>query len=144
MAFNNCQQHPTSLGALYSRPDANVDAVKYQSNATSTCIIQCSREHYRLVWAALTMIHHVPTKDGPGKPCIFRVVRVSGTIKQVEQEAVRRARLLILAAKDEMAGKASDALGAMFGSKDSTINDVTMVDVDDGSGSEANFDDDDD
>lgn len=90
------------------------------------------------------MIHHVPTKDGPGKPCVFRVVRVSGTIKQVEQEAVRRARLLILAAKDEMAGKESDALGALFGTKDSTANDVTMVDVDDGSGSAADFVDDDD
>ncbi|KAJ4389837.1 RNA-binding protein pop5 [Gnomoniopsis smithogilvyi] len=118
--------------------------VKYQSNATSTCIIQCSREHYRLVWAALTMINRVPTKDGPGKPCIFQVKRVSGTIKQVEQEAVRRARLLILAARDEMAGKESDALGALFGTKDSTTNDVTMVDGDNGSDSEADFEDDDD
>lgn len=117
--------------------------VKYLSNATSTCIIQCSREHYRLVWAALTIMDRVPTKDGPGKPCIFRVVRVSGTIKQVEHEAVRRARLLILAAKDEMAGKGSDALNALFGTRVSP-DDVTMIDVDDGSGSEVDFDNDDD
>lgn len=96
-----------------------------------------------MVWAAMTMINRVPTNEGPGKPCVFRVVRVSGTIKQVEQEAVRRARLLILAAKDEIAGNASDSLSALFGTKEST-NDVAMVDVDDGSGSEANFDDDDD
>lgn len=86
---------------------------------------------------------HVPTKDGPGNPCIFQVVRVSGTIKQVEHEAVRRARLLVLAAKDEMAGKGSDALNALFGNENST-DDVTMVDADDGSVSEGDFDDDDD
>lgn len=121
-----------------------ISAVKYLSNATSTCILQCSREHYRLVWAALTMMDRVPTKNGPGKPCIVRVVRVSGTIKKVEQEAVRRARLLILAAKDEMAGKDSDALSSLFGGKDSA-NDITMVDADDDDiGSEADFDDEDD
>lgn len=116
--------------------------VKYLSNATSTCILQCSREHYRLVWAALTMMDRVPTKHGPGKPCIVRVVRVSGTIKKVEQEAVRRARLLILAAKDEMSGKESDALRSLFGSKDSA-NETAMVDVDDELDSGADFDDDD-
>lgn len=119
--------------------------VKYMSNATSTCILQCSRDHFRLVWAALTMIDRVPTKHGPGKPCIFRVVHVSGTIKHAEQEAVRRARLLILAAKDEMAGKESDALSAFFGGKD-LIKDVAMadVDVDDDSASVAGLEDDDD
>lgn len=96
-----------------------------------------------MVWAAMTMMHRVPTREGPGKPCVFRVVRVSGTIKQVEQEAVRRARLLVLAAKDEMAGRESDALSALFGTNDST-KDVAMVDIGDASGSEADFDDDDD
>jgi ribonuclease P/MRP protein subunit POP5 len=43
------------------------------------------------------------------------VVRVSGTIRKVEEEAVRRAKLLVLAAKEEMAGRASsDALGALL------------------------------
>lgn len=115
-------------------------AVKYLSNATSTCILQCSRDHYRLVWAALTMMDRVPTKRGPGSPCVFRIVRVSGTIKQVEQEAVRRARLLVLAAKDEMAGKGSDALSFLFGGNHST-KEVTMVDAGDDSISEAEFDD---
>ncbi|KAL1879766.1 RNA-binding protein pop5 [Diaporthe australafricana] len=110
--------------------------VKYLSNATSTCIIQCSREHYRLVWAALTMMKHVPTKQGPGLPCIFRVVRVSGTIKKVEEEAIRRAKQLILAAKDEMAGKEPNALSSLFGAKDSA-NDVAMVDRENDSDSAA-------
>lgn len=88
------------------------------------------------------MMDRVPTKNGPGKPCVVRVVRVSGTIKKVEQEAVRRARLLILAAKDEMAGKGSDALSSLFGGKDS-MHEVAMVDVEDESGSEAEIDDED-
>lgn len=96
-----------------------------------------------MVWAALTMIDHVPTKSGPGKSCIFQVVRVSGTIKQVEHEAVRRARLLILAAKDQMAGTAPNALNALFGTGNSA-DDLTMVDAVQGSASEAEFDDDED
>ncbi|KAK3487635.1 Rpp14/Pop5 family-domain-containing protein [Neurospora hispaniola] len=96
--------------------------VKYLSTATSTFILRISRAHYRLVWAALTFMDRLPVKDG--RPCIFRVVRVSGTIRKVEEEAIRRAKLLVLAAKDEMAGKASsDALNALFrGGKDSARN----------------------
>lgn len=84
------------------------------------------------------MMDHVPTKYGSGDPCIFRVVRVSGTIKKVEEEAIRRAKQLILAAKDEMAGKESDALNSLFGTK-SSVNEVTMVDVDDDPDSENDF-----
>ncbi|KAK4099694.1 hypothetical protein N658DRAFT_508517 [Parathielavia hyrcaniae] len=88
--------------------------VKYLSPATSTFILRISRAHYRLVWAALAFMNRVPVRDG--RPCVFRVVRVSGTIRKVEEEAVRRAKLLVLAAKDEMAGKSSssDALGALL------------------------------
>ncbi|KAH6856416.1 Rpp14/Pop5 family-domain-containing protein [Chaetomium sp. MPI-CAGE-AT-0009] len=89
--------------------------VKYLSPATSTFILRVSRAHYRLVWAALTFMNRVPVRDG--RPCVFRVVRVSGTIRKVEEEAVRRAKLLVLAAKDEMAGKkgsSADALGALL------------------------------
>ncbi|KAH6632008.1 Rpp14/Pop5 family-domain-containing protein [Chaetomium tenue] len=89
--------------------------VKYLSPATSTFILRVSRAHYRLVWAALSFMNRVPVRDG--RPCVFRVVRVSGTIRKVEEEAVRRAKLLVLAAKDEMAGKkgsSADALGALL------------------------------
>lgn len=54
-----------------------------------------------MLWAALTFMDHVPTKEGPGSPCIFRVVRVSGTIRKAEEEAIRQARLHILAAQEE-------------------------------------------
>ncbi|OAQ99888.1 hypothetical protein LLEC1_02369 [Akanthomyces lecanii] len=73
-------------------------AIKYLSLATSTIILRCHREHYRMLWAALTLMDHVPVKDG--RPCTFRVVRVSGTIRKAEEEAIRQARALILAAKD--------------------------------------------
>lgn len=79
--------------------------VKYFSLATSTFILRCPRAHYQLVWSALTFMDHVPVKDG--RPCIFRVVRVSGTIRKVEEEAIRQAKMLILAAKEAGTPKSS-------------------------------------
>ncbi|KAL1877847.1 hypothetical protein VTK73DRAFT_8374 [Phialemonium thermophilum] len=91
--------------------------VKYLSLATSTFILRISRAHYRLVWAALTFMDRVPGPHGSstGRPCIFRVVRVSGTIRKVEKEAIRRARLLMLAAKEETRGSQPNALDSLFG-----------------------------
>ncbi|KAM7217061.1 Rpp14/Pop5 family domain containing protein [Rhypophila decipiens] len=119
--------------------------VKYLSPATSTFILLVSRAYYRLVWAALSFMDSVPTRNG--RRCMYRVVRVSGTIRKVEEDAIRRARLLILAAKREMAGeKAGTALDALFGGsggKDMTrsLTNVVDQDVDDddddnGSGAE--------
>ncbi|KAL1971363.1 hypothetical protein VTN77DRAFT_315 [Rasamsonia byssochlamydoides] len=90
-------------------------SVKYLSPATSTAIIRCPRASFRLIWAALTYMSHVP---GPGpsagakrpsstsgprhpRPCVFRVLRVSGTMRKAEEEAIRRARREILRAKKE-------------------------------------------
>ncbi|KAL3479327.1 Rpp14/Pop5 family-domain-containing protein [Aspergillus californicus] len=78
-------------------------SVKYLSPATSTAIIRCPRASYRLVWTALTYMSRVPEYSDAGKsrrldpgnlnrPCVFRVIRVSGTIKKAEEDAVRRAR----------------------------------------------------
>ncbi|KAJ9405497.1 hypothetical protein DTO045G8_6714 [Paecilomyces variotii] len=72
--------------------------VKYLSPATSTAIIRCPRASFRLVWAALTYISSIPAsnrRSGPGsgaRSCVFRVVRVSGTMRKAEEEAIRRAR----------------------------------------------------
>ncbi|EME40560.1 hypothetical protein DOTSEDRAFT_74198 [Dothistroma septosporum NZE10] len=67
--------------------------VKYISSATSTAIVRVARAHYRMVWAALSFVTRVP------KPieqvCVIQVVRVSGTIKKAEEEAIRRARAVI-------------------------------------------------
>ncbi|OTB06519.1 hypothetical protein M426DRAFT_29458, partial [Hypoxylon sp. CI-4A] len=67
--------------------------VKYLSPATSTFILKISRSSYRLVWSALTFMNFIPVRGG--KPCVFRVVHVSGTMRKVEEEAIRRARSLI-------------------------------------------------
>lgn len=61
--------------------------VKHFSPETSTGIIRVSREHYRIVWAALTLIRELK-----GQEVVVRVVRVSGTIKKAEKEAIRRAK----------------------------------------------------
>ncbi|KAF2838764.1 hypothetical protein M501DRAFT_912883, partial [Patellaria atrata CBS 101060] len=62
--------------------------IVYLSTATSTAIIRISRQHYRLVWAALSFMTKLPKPIDT--PCVIRVIRVSGTIKKVEEEAIAR------------------------------------------------------
>ena len=105
-------------------------AVKYFSNATSTAIIRCPRDHYRLAWAALTFVTELPgvKKGVTGAQCVLRVVRVSGTIKRVEEEAVRRARRMVSAAQAPDRGVG--ALEAVFGAhNEKGIEDVVMEEV---------------
>jgi ribonuclease P/MRP protein subunit POP5 len=92
-----------------------------------------SRAHYRLVWAALTFMTAVPTGNGQsGRSCVFRVVHVSGTIRKVEEEAIRRARVFIGAARGEIAGKTFGTLDALFGNGTQGVDrDAAMVDDDD-------------
>lgn len=85
----------------------------------------------------------VPLPDKNGKNCIFRVVRVSGTIRKAEEEAIRRAREMILRAKRSMGDKSGATLEAILGKSDSkavvTDNEVLMLDA-----SDDNMDDEDD
>ena len=69
-------------------------SIKYFSNVTSTAIVRCPREGWRIVGAALASLTDLG-KDGGGKRCVFRVVRVCGTVKKAEEEGVRRARELV-------------------------------------------------
>jgi ribonuclease P/MRP protein subunit POP5 len=102
--------------------------VKYLSHATSTFILKIHRAHYRLLWAALTVMDHVPVKNG--RPCIFRVVRVSGTIRRVEEEAVRQAKALVLTAKDQAANRGSAFLTSKIVEPEpSNYEDTSMIDV---------------
>ena len=57
-------------------------------------------------------MNRVPVRNG--KACTFRVVHVSGTIRKVEEEAVRRARDLCFAVRDAHPGKVEDPLGNLF------------------------------
>lgn len=94
--------------------------VKYLSPATSTAIIRCSRAHFRLVWAALSFMTELPktSRQALPRPCVMQVVRVSGTIKKAEEEAIKRARVAILRAKKEAGEGATDGLSAILGHPD--------------------------
>ncbi|KAG9545407.1 hypothetical protein KCU77_g17068, partial [Aureobasidium melanogenum] len=93
--------------------------VKYLSPATSTAIIRVSRAHYRLVWAALSFVTRLPRPID--QVCVIQVVRVSGTIRKAEEEAIRRAKAAILRATTQ--GKGSDfALDKMLGSESAGNN----------------------
>lgn len=120
--------------------------VKYLSPATSTFILRVSRAYFRLVWAALTFMDSVPVRNG--KSCTFRVVHVSGTIRKVEEEAIRRARNLCFAIRDGHSGKVEDPLGNLFetipkrptrevtmrgvSTEEGEYDDMEMVDASDG------------
>lgn len=80
-------------------------AVKYFSAPTSTAIVRANRAHYRLVWAACSALTHVPEKGGRKRECVIKVVRVSGTIRKAELEAVRRAKEAIRAAQRAQRGE---------------------------------------
>lgn len=100
--------------------------VKYLSPATSTAIIRCPRASFRLVWSALTYMSHVPaiggdpaqkrSNGGRERPCVFRVVRVSGTMRKAEEEAIRRARREIVRVRGmEEKGVLGDLIGGADG-----------------------------
>ncbi|KAG5663002.1 hypothetical protein KAF25_000938 [Fusarium avenaceum] len=101
-------------------------SVKYLSLATSTFILRCSRAHYQMLWSTLTFMDHVPVKDG--RPCIFRVVRVSGTIRKAEEEAIRQAKRLILAAKEDTDSKLS--LNSSLRNQEEMVLDINDVSSD--------------
>ncbi|KAH5327162.1 bifunctional ribonuclease P subunit/MRP protein subunit POP5 [Parastagonospora nodorum] len=71
--------------------------VNYWSPSTSTAIIRCPRDHYEMVWAALTYTTRLPKPAD--LPVVMRVVRVSGTIKKAEEEVIRRSQLIIKRAR---------------------------------------------
>lgn len=60
-------------------------SIRYFSAATSTGIVRISRDHYRMVWAALTFIRELA-----GRECVITVRRVSGSVKKAEEEILRR------------------------------------------------------
>ncbi|KAG9244332.1 Rpp14/Pop5 family protein [Calycina marina] len=105
--------------------------VKYLSTATSTFIIKVARDHYRMVWTALSFMTKVPGVHD-AKPCVFRVIRVSGTIRESQEEAIRRAREQILAAQREQGEKSDLTLAGIFGPPGTKKDDVMMVDKGDG------------
>lgn len=72
--------------------------VNYYSPSTSTAIIRCPRDHYEMVWAALTYTTRLP-KPLDNTPVVIRVVRVSGTIKKAEEEVIRQSQDIVRRAR---------------------------------------------
>ncbi|KAI9667643.1 MAG: hypothetical protein M1821_000460 [Bathelium mastoideum] len=89
--------------------------VMYFSPATSTIIIRVARAHYRLVWAALTYTTRLPRPVD--ELCVFRVVRVSGTVRKAEEEVIRRAREAMRRARREAGEEAGDVDLGVLGLK---------------------------
>lgn len=100
--------------------------VKYCSQATNTAIVRVSRAHYRMVWAALSFVTSLPLRSGE-TPCVIQVVRVSGTIRKAEEEAIRRARLQIRRAQRTVGGEANAAVKAVDAAVDEE-GDLAMLD----------------
>ena len=79
--------------------------INYWSAATSTAIVRVTRNHFRILWGALTWITDIGRNGGYNKEndrltaCVFRVVRTSGTIRKAEEDVIRRAKEEILRAK---------------------------------------------
>lgn len=65
--------------------------IKYFSNMTSTGIIRCLREDLDIVLAALALFDGV----GEHKDVIMVPLKVSGTIKKIEQYAIKRNNQLV-------------------------------------------------
>ena len=105
--------------------DAKLSPVKYLSNATSTFILRVSRDHYRIAWAALSLMNSVPVKDG--RSCVFRVVRVSGTIRKAQEELIRRSRQMILKAQREMDEQGDSTLKNIFGKIEDTVDSTNSI-----------------
>ncbi|KAI9002123.1 hypothetical protein DFJ74DRAFT_613636 [Hyaloraphidium curvatum] len=59
-------------------------SVKYYSAHTNIGIVRVARDHFRLIWGALTFITKLKNRD-----CIVRVIHVSGTIKKAQLATIR-------------------------------------------------------
>jgi ribonuclease P/MRP protein subunit POP5 len=72
-------------------------------------------------------------------PCVFQVVRVSGTIRKSEEEAIRRARDVLRRAKAEGGAGNEDVLDIMMVEAD--VVDAGIVSGSDDDGEEQDEDD---
>ncbi|KAJ1948872.1 RNA-binding protein pop5 [Linderina pennispora] len=94
--------------------------VKYFSSRTNMGILKVPRDHYQMIWSALTLTTQISRT-----PCMIRVWHVSGTIKKCQQAAIKVNRSLIAKwhkQQQEMAKQGSGA--ALANSVDSVLTGV--------------------
>lgn len=70
------------------------------------------------------------TKHKETKPAVFRVVRVSGTMRKAEEEAIRRARREVLRTKGAVKQGLDGLLGGIIQGGEEEENDFIALDVD--------------
>lgn len=89
--------------------------ITYFSSATSTAIFRVARAHYRILWGALSWITSLGQGGSGGDPCVFRVVRVSGTIRKAEEDVINRAKAEIRRAKGQPGSGTREGLAMLLG-----------------------------
>ena len=105
-----------NLGDYGSAKCSSLLQVKYFSNRTSTGIIRCHREDCDLVIMTLMLM----SKIGDVGELIVNPVKVSGTIKKIEQFAMRRNSKILNLIKSGQSSR--------FGDNDFAVNDLRNID----------------
>lgn len=77
---------------------SNSLAVKTWSPALSLCLVRCHRDHFRTVWAAITLLSNLHPICNVA-PVRFSVIHVGGTMRSCTKTAVEHGRHLILEAR---------------------------------------------
>ncbi|KAJ3202546.1 hypothetical protein HDU67_000434 [Dinochytrium kinnereticum] len=67
--------------------------VKYFSPYTGIGIVRVARDHFKMMWAAMTFVSQIK-----GNKCMINVIHVGGTIKQVQLQAIEHDKTQILEA----------------------------------------------
>lgn len=81
------------------------------------------------MWAALSFVTKLPRPVD--QSCVIQVVRVSGTIRKAEEEAIRRAKASIIRAQRKKGDAAGDILGKMMAQEDEDVQMGGIVDGED-------------
>ena len=79
-------------------------------------------------------MNRIPVKDG--RNCVFRVIRVSGTIRKAQEELVRRAREMMLKAQRDIDGQGDATLESIFGKGLDAVDSTNSTQVVDNSDTE--------
>lgn len=69
-------------------------ALKLWSPALGLCIIRCSRDYFRTIWAATSLVTGLPGSNHLGRVRLS-VVHVGGTIRSCQKSAAQYARGII-------------------------------------------------
>ncbi|KAH6565002.1 hypothetical protein BASA50_008971 [Batrachochytrium salamandrivorans] len=70
--------------------------VKYYSPFTNLAIIRVNRDYVRLLWACITFTTAIRRRT-----CLIHVVHLSGTIKLVQKQAIKRNKIAISSLKSK-------------------------------------------